>query len=106
MCSVQTVDKASQSFSPAGEKAFQSVFSGGVYVAENTSHGMSVDLCVNGAQVGANGVQTSSLIKSKGLCQRLEDGARAPSSFAFYTDYTERVFGCLREITALFYRAF
>mgnify|MGYP006916266066 CR=1 FL=1 len=38
----QTVDKASQSFSPEGEKAIESVFDRGVYVGENTSQPGSV----------------------------------------------------------------
>ena len=38
----QTIDKASQSFSPEGEKAIESVFDRGVYVGENTSQPGSV----------------------------------------------------------------
>ena len=32
----QSVEKASQSFAPAGAKMIQIIFCGGVYVAENT----------------------------------------------------------------------
>ncbi len=33
----QSVEKASQSFAPAGAKMIQIIFCGGVYVAENTN---------------------------------------------------------------------
>ena len=39
----QSVEKASQSFAPAGAKMIQIIFCGGVYVAENTDQPASVE---------------------------------------------------------------
>ena len=39
----QPVEKASQSFAPAGAKMIQIIFCGGVYVAENTIQSASVE---------------------------------------------------------------
>ena len=42
----RSVEKASQSFAPAGAKMIQIIFCGGVYVAENTDQPASVEfLC-------------------------------------------------------------
>ena len=39
----QSVEKASQSFAPAGAKMIRIIFCGGVYVAENTIQAASVE---------------------------------------------------------------
>ena len=39
----RSVEKASQSFAPAGAKMIQIIFCGGVYVAENTIQAASVE---------------------------------------------------------------
>ena len=60
--SLQSVEKASQSFAPAGAKMIQIIFCGGVYVTENTIQAASVEFVCHGTQImraaGCKPVQT------------------------------------------------
>ena len=60
--SLQSVEKASQSFAPAGAKMIRIIFCGGVYVAENTLRPASVEFFVLAQKImraaGCKPVQT------------------------------------------------